>query len=240
MRLWSQAERPELRGRRDELGAAWPEFMYHDPVAGEHWGALYDEHADLQLYLVDEGERLLAEANAVPVPFGPDDLPDDGWDAALAGAFAGKPARAVSAIAITIGVDHRGKGLSRVLLDGMRAAAAARGLSDLVAPVRPSEKHRYPLIPTERYAAWRRADGRLYDPWLRVHEHAGAEVVRVAPTSMRIPGTVAEWEEWTGLALPETGSYVVPGALVPVEVDRERDVGLYVEPNVWMRHRLGR
>jgi hypothetical protein len=28
----------------------------------------------------------------------------------------------------------------------------------------------------------------------------------------------------------------VPGALVPVRIDRERDVGTYVEPNVWMRH----
>jgi hypothetical protein len=28
----------------------------------------------------------------------------------------------------------------------------------------------------------------------------------------------------------------VPGALVPVEVDHERDDGLYIEPNVWMVH----
>ena len=28
------------------------------------------------------------------------------------------------------------------------------------------------------------------------------------------------------------------GALVPVTIDREADQGLYVEPNVWMRHRL--
>jgi hypothetical protein len=47
---------------------------------------------------------------------------------------------------------------------------------------------------------------------------------------------VAEWEEWTGMAFPESGDYVVPGALVPVQIDRERDEGRYVEPNVWMRH----
>ena len=51
-----------------------------------------------------------------------------------------------------------------------------------------------------------------------------------------VEGTVAELEEWTGLALLESGSYVVPGALVPVEIDRERDHGAYREPNVWMRH----
>ena len=55
---------------------------------------------------------------------------------------------------------------------------------------------------------------------------------------MRIPGRVADWESWTGMGFPESGAYVVPGALVPVEIDRERDEGVYVEPNVWMHHRI--
>ena len=102
--------------------------------------------------------------------------------------------------------------------------------------MRPSLKHRYPLAPIERYIEWRREDGKLLDPWLRVHEDAGAKLIRVASESMRISGSVAEWEDWTKLVFPETGTYVVPGALVPVEIDRERDEGVYVEPNVWMHH----
>jgi hypothetical protein len=36
------------------------------------------------------------------------------------------------------------------------------------------------------------------------------------------------------MTLPEDGTYVVPGALAPVEV---RDgVGRHVEPNVWVVH----
>jgi hypothetical protein len=38
------------------------------------------------------------------------------------------------------------------------------------------------------------------------------------------------------MAFPESGAYVVPGALVPIEIDRECDEGLYLEPNVWMVH----
>jgi hypothetical protein len=102
--------------------------------------------------------------------------------------------------------------------------------------VRPNLKHSYPLTPIERYIEWRRPDGMLLDPWLRTHERLGAKIAKVAPASMRIPGTVAQWEEWTKLAFLESGSYVVPGALVPVEIDRERDEGLYLEPNVWMVH----
>jgi hypothetical protein len=84
--------------------------------------------------------------------------------------------------------------------------------------------------------AWRRPDGVLFDPWLRTHERLGAEILKVAPESVRVAGTIAEWEQWAEMAFPETRSYVVPGALVPVEIDLERDEGLYLEPNVWMRH----
>ena len=237
MKLVSYAERPDLLGRRDELGPAWDEFMYHDPVAAVHWNRQYEQFPDLQLFLLDQDDRLIAESNAVPVPFGTDELPDDGWDAAL-GQAAADGAKAVSAIAITIGVDQRGKGLSRTMLTGMRTAVAARGLSDLVAPVRPSQKHLYPLAPMERYVEWRRDDGKLFDAWLRTHEQAGAELVKIAPASMRITGSVADWERWTRLRFPDSGPYVVPGALVPVEVDRERDEAVYVEPNVWMHHKV--
>jgi len=100
--------------------------------------------------------------------------------------------------------------------------------------VRPTLKSRYPLIPIERYVEWRREDGSHFDPWIRVHERVGGEIVQVAPSSMLIEAPVADWEEWTGMRVPEDGTYVVPGMLAPLEV---RDgVGTHVEPNVWMRH----
>jgi len=70
-----------------------------------------------------------------------------------------------------------------------------------------------PLTPIERCLSWRRQDGTHVDPWLRTHERLGADIVKVAPESTRISGNVSEWEEWTERALPESGTYVVPGAL---------------------------
>jgi hypothetical protein len=100
--------------------------------------------------------------------------------------------------------------------------------------VRPTLKERYPLIPIERYVEWRREDGSHFDPWIRVHERVGGEIVQVAPRSMLIEAPVADWEEWTEMTFPEDGAYVVPGMLATLEV---RDgVGTHVEPNVWMRH----
>ena len=211
MKLYSQAERPELLERRDELGDTWHEFMYHDAIANDTGIASTTSTPTSSCGSSTTMTSCSRSRTPSPIPFGPDELPDDGWDAALGQAFEGRPAKAVSAIAITIGVDQRGKGLSKTMLDGMRKAVAARGLSDLVAPVRPSLKHRYPLAPIERYVEWRREDGKLLDPWLRVHENAGAKLIRVAQESMRISGTVAEWEDWTKLVFPESGTYVVPG-----------------------------
>jgi hypothetical protein len=74
---------------------------------------------------------------------------------------------------------------------------------------------------------------------MRVHARLGAEVLCPEARSLRITGTVSEWERWTGLAFPETGQYAFPRGLAPVWIDRETDCRTYFEPNVWMRHRLG-
>jgi hypothetical protein len=92
------------------------------------------------------------------------------------------------------------------------------------------------LTPIERYVAWRREDGQLLEPWMRLHERLGARVSTPLPRSLRITGTVAEWEGWTRMSFPETGDYVFPEGLDLLHVDRARDVGEYWEPNVWMVH----
>jgi hypothetical protein len=140
------------------------------------------------------------------------------------------------ALQIIIAPECRSQGLSSRMIERMAEIGRDHGLDTLIAPVRPNLKHRYPLASMERYIAWRRSDGTHLDPWLRTHERLGATIAKVAPQSMRIPGSVGQWEEWTEMTFPETGAYVVPGALVPVEIDRERDQGLYVESNVWMVH----
>jgi len=36
----------------------------------------------------------------------------------------------------------------------------------------------------------------------------------------------------------QSGDYIIPGALVPVKMDIAQNLGLYVEPNVWVVHHL--
>jgi hypothetical protein len=239
------AERPDLRAASQPvIGEAWPEFMTHDTIWAEYEHLLWKEFAEFQFVMVDDDDNIVADGHAIPFVWDGDaaHLPDgiDGVLPAASAALAARtPPTAVSALEIVITPGQRGAGLSRACIDTMSAITGAHGLTDLVAPVRPTWKHRYPLTALDRYARWRRSDGQLLDPWLRTHERAGARSIGVCPASMCITGTVSEWEDWTGLAFPESGTYIVPEALVPITIDRERDEGRYVEPNFWMHHITG-
>ncbi len=116
--------------------------------------------------------------------------------------------------------------------------ASRTKLTDLIAPVRPTLKSLYPLTPMERYVEWTRPDGTAFDPWVRVHQRLGAEQLQVAPGAMTVRGKVADWEDWTGMSFPESGPYIVGGALQPISIDCEADLGYYADPNVWMRHTI--
>ena len=161
-----------------------------------------------------------------------------GIDGAIARGLDEDGANTLCALVIMVPRDLQNRGLSAAAVEAMREVARSHGFSSLIAPVRPSWKERYPLAPIERYAAWRRIDGLLFDPWMRVHERLGATVLKPEPRSLRITGTVGEWEEWTQMAFPESGEHWFPGGLATVAIDREADCGGYWEPNAWMHHAL--
>jgi hypothetical protein len=62
----------------------------------------------------------------------------------------------------------------------------------------------------------------------------------VAPNTLTVEAPVEQWEAWTDMAFPESGVYVVPGALQPVQIDRQRGLGRYEDPNYWMNHSIDR
>lgn len=240
----THAERPDLdHDDWDWFRGAWPAFMLHDPVCNELWHHLTEDFPQHQIYLLDGQGRGMGVGNAIPFTWDgrTESLPEgiDGvFPAAVRDHAEGRSPTALSAIQAVVHPDLQGQGLSRGIIQAMADTARAAGLSALVAPVRPTHKSRYPLTPMDRYVTWTRDDRLPFDPWMRVHARLGAENVGVCRRSMTITGSVTDWEKWAGMAFPESGDYVVPGALVPVAINRERDEGVYVEPNVWMRHPL--
>jgi len=248
----SAEERPDLIPAFDELGAAvWPKFIGGDEVIVKYWSSLFSDgprrHQFLALGIDIKGnERVLATSNSVPFvwPHPEDDasLPDAGWDAVLAGgveAFAsGLKLNALSALAIVVSPAMRGSDLAGRLIGNMKADARRHGLQALVAPVRPTKKAAYPLTSFADYIAWTTLSGTPFDPWVRKHWQLGASLVKVAPRSMRVEAPLSQWSEWTGLRFPVSGPYHMEGGLAPLMADCESGLGLYEEPNVWMRHRL--
>jgi hypothetical protein len=232
-------QKPCLETQIDQLQTVWPQFMLHGNM--RHWSSLFNTFAEYQIAICDPPDIVIAVGHAIPFVWDGtlEDLPPN-MDAIMERAVQAhrqrQPSTTLSALAAIVARDHQGQGLSTNLIRAMKTLAAEHGLGDLVAPVRPTLKSFYPTTPIERYMQWKREDGSPFDPWLRVHWRLGAKFMKVIKESFIVTGTVADWEEWTGMRFPDNGEYIVPGALCPIIIDRDRDIGSYVEPNVWMQH----
>ena len=240
--LTTLAERPEYANRLHEVARSAPAFLTKGWVASALFVRVVSACPEYSIVATDSAGAVVGRGRSVPFALAErgGELPDGGWDEVLLWAFEdrGRRVDAVSALEIAVSHSHRGQGLSARILDAMCVAAARQGHRDLYAPVRPTLKHEHPWLAMGEYVRRVRADGLPEDPWLRVHARAGAEVVKVAPRSMTISGSLAEWREWTGLPFDADGEVLVPEALVPVHCDVKHGYAVYVEPNLWMRHPL--
>jgi GNAT superfamily N-acetyltransferase len=242
----SLARRPDLIPIFDDFPDSWPEFMYHDPVSAALFDDLVRRHPESNLIAIDPADPATPVARACAFPFpwtgDPDtSLPPGGYDQVLLTAATrpdGASGEVAAALEVTVRPDARGTGVSARMLDALRRALRDLGYRSLVVPVRPNRKHLYPSEPMTAYLARTRADGLPEDPWLRTHVRAGGRTAGIAPYSMTVIGTPAQWREWTGLPFAGPGPVLVPDALVPVHCDPAADVATYVEPNVWVHHRL--
>lgn len=241
MQIVTTSDRPDL-----EAAAAaafrekWPEFIFHDAVPPQYMGRVDDYFAEFDILVLD-GDDVVAGGWGVPFAWdGTTPGLPDGYDSVLAesvdGQEAGRRPTTLSFMAAAVAAGHDRRGLATTVLQELTRRAREGGLQHVVAPLRPTWKHRYPTVGMATYASWVRADGLSIDPWLRTHQRMGAVVLGPASRSMVIEGTVAEWEEWADMPFPASGEYVVPEALGLVRIDRQRDLGVYVEENLWVQH----
>ncbi|NND73542.1 MAG: N-acetyltransferase [Ilumatobacter sp.] len=239
------AARPDLIGRVWEMPDSWDEFMDHDPIGESLFGSVVREFRHLAVAAIDSSDDIVAHGTAMAFCLDRDGrrtLPDRGWDQALVWAHQdlvrGTEPDTACALEVSVHTEWLGRGLSQLVFAALRDAARAAGFTTLVAPVRPSDKHREPDTTMDEYARRTRADGLPTDPWLRVHARLGGVIERVAPASQTVSGSLDEWRSWTGLDFSATGPVRVPGALAPVHCFERQGIAVYVEPNVWVRHDL--
>lgn len=241
LEIITTSSRPDLDEQSQAaLLPVWPEFIFHDQVSSDLIGQVAECFPAYDIRILSGGE-VIAGSWGVPLRWDGTtaNLPagyDEALITAITGHERGVPPDTLCVMAVAVRADRQGTGLGGQALTAMRSVTLTTGLERMISPVRPVLKSRYPLTPMASYARWTRPDGAHIDPWLRTHLRLGGVILQPAPRSMVVTGTVAEWEEWTGLDFPETGRYVVPQALDLVEIDRERDLGTYAETNLWMRH----
>ncbi|MFD2345915.1 hypothetical protein [Sinorhizobium terangae] len=219
--------------------------MRQDQTARLYFGkAVFFNYLDYAFVgLMDE--EVVARAFGVPFSFNVDgrtELPDGGWDQVIRWAhedkLIGRKPTTMSALEITLTPRARGIGNALAMLGALKTCARKIGFDELSVPVRPNQKQRDPRLPMDEYIRLQRADGSVADSWLRTHITAGGRILKIAPYSMTIAGTIAEWSSWTGVTFERSGIVEIDGALVPMLVSLEHDYGIYVEPNVWVQHAL--
>lgn len=218
---------------------SWPEFLLYGDTPS--WERIYDEFSDFLVLLIDSNDHLAGAGFTIAVIWDGkiDNLPDSIESIITDGLKTrDKSPNTLMAVAALVDNRYRGQNLSAEILKQMKNLARHHGLKDLLVPVRPTWKARYPLQSIESYAGWQRADGLFYDPWLRTHQRLGAKFVKCVQSTYKVEGSIEDWQNWTGMVFPESGSYIVDGALEPITINVESNVGIYHDPNVWMQHKV--
>lgn len=226
--------------RPEEVDASWE--LERKVWAPFNWEAEGSTGVDYfsELHLVAEANgKLVGTIDGCPLDWDgdPSHLPQRGWtemiEAARVG-FEGLSPAYVGAIGTSIDPDYEGSGLAGRLLSALRDEALRLGYKGLVAPVRPVFRWRMPHLSIEQYAEMRMADGRHFDPWVRVHERIGGRIIGVAEHSANFVGSREDWERWVGIRLPDDGRVLAPKTIN--FLDLVAGIGVLVEPSIWILH----
>jgi len=230
-----------LQWQKELCAGYWPVFMQHISIISENWKRLYTYFLDYQIALF-ENNNLLGIGNSIPLnwqrPF--NELPSEGLTWAFEKAIDDfqnniRPNLLVP-IQILFNPAHTHQGISYELWNIMKHLASSKGIKNIATPLRPTLKQAYPNISMEEYINWKNNDGRHFDPWISVNVKAGGKIIGICDKSLNIIGTVPEWEEWTKMKFNRSGQYIVDKALIPIDIDIEKNIGQYLEPNLWMLH----
>jgi hypothetical protein len=236
MRLVTLDTVPERLAEVQRLNdTLWPEFLLHGDI--RNWSSLYTTFSRFQLVVLD-GDVLMGAGFTAPFAWEPNRPAPQTIDEVV---FAARwpldqTGGVLCALAALVVPEYRLRGTSREIIRGMCGLSRSLGLAGLLAPVRPTLKHQDPFEPMSSYIGRKDERGRCWDPWLRVHEELGGRRLGIAHSALTVRASVKEWERWAGKTFGKSGAYAVDGGLVPVQIDLERDLGEYREPNVWYFH----
>ena len=219
----------------------WPDFIR---MPDETVSKIYSLFPDFQISLVNSDNEVIGIANALPLHWNSalQALPAEGVSWAIHTGILEHEnrhlANTLCAISITVEKSYRNKGISKRLLEHLKHISSTKKFSKMIVPVRPNLKNVYPLSSIDDYIHWKNKEGVIFDPWLRTHIQLGAEIIGVCHDSARVIASIDQWEQWTGIAFPSEGEYVIKNGLTPLQIDVKNNRGTYIEPNIWVAYRF--
>jgi len=235
-----QENKAHISTHWDLVKQTWNPIILASSVLQENWQKLYEYFPQYQLTLHLQDQLI---GYAVTLPFywskSIDDLPEEGWDWLLKEGIANfennRTPNYLGGLLIGVAPNFRGKGLSKLIISAVKEKCIAQQLTSVVIPIRPTQKDQHPLVPMEAYMRWEK-NGKIFDPWIRTHVNAGARIVKVCERSMLIDGSIADWEKWTDEKITQSSKKIISRLLSPVDFSIEKDIGIYVEPNIWIAY----
>lgn len=237
-------ERPDLYDLQQNIcGKAFPEFLYYSEIAAKTWEKMITYYKEYQLLFLHDG-KIVCVFNCMPMNLDitDEELPEEAFNWGLEKGIKdfedGKEINAALGVQIIIPSEYQGKGISSIAVVEIKKICAQKGIKKLIIPIRPTLKSKYPINDMDNYINWKNVKGLPFDPWLRVHVKQKGKIIRTCKSAVEIKGTIKQWEGWTNMKFPESGWYVVKGALCPIKIDTEKNLGIYIEPNVWVSHEI--
>jgi GNAT superfamily N-acetyltransferase len=231
-------EAPHFIERADEIGKnLLPSFVLANPNEIKNWSRLQQEFPAYQAVIIDEYKQPIGVINTVPVTWQGtlETLPEESWDWALANPKLDGNWHCVLFVAIL--PEYRGQGLAEEALQTAKRIGQAHKHQGTIVPVRPTCKERFPYMPMETYLEKRHEDGKMYDPWLRLHFDIGAQLIKICHRAVTIQLPLEDWHKYGAAPSPnDPDKLIVPGGLVPVKILPEQNAGVYEEPNVLLLH----
>jgi len=223
------------------IQAAFPPVIHSSEIIKNYWSRVESYFPHLQLFVIGEDANLIGFANTIAINWADtfEKLPQDGWDWMVEKGIQdfeqGIKPNCLGGLQIIITKEHLGKGYSKLVLAEVKKMKEAAALEKFIIPIRPTWKWKHPEMSMTNYAQYEQGN-KIYDPWIRTHLKAGAEIVKICESSMRVSGDIPFWEKIINKKIEASGEYLIPGALSKVQLDIEKNFGEYKEANIWIKY----
>lgn len=237
----AQLNSTQLRQYRDAVPKAFPSIICESQVIKNNWSRLEKYFPEYQLFLISSEGHLIGFMNMVPFYFDKYlvDLPDNGWDwmfdTGVDGFENHQAPNYLGGLQVIVTGDYQRQGYSKQIIAHAKEVCRDSTLEKVLIPIRPTKKHLQPKMSMTEYMTLIE-DQEIYDPWIRTHMKAGAQVIKICNESMTIGGDVHFWERILNREIKSSGEYELAGALSLVKIDVDHNTGVYKEPNIWIKY----